>query len=38
MDRVRSARVPSPDLFHFPSHSTPGCAADGSSSRSARAA
>lgn len=38
MGRVRSARGPSPDLFHFPSHSAPGCAADGSSSRSAPAA
>lgn len=38
MGRVRSARGPSPDLFHFPSHSAPSCAADGSSSRSARAA
>lgn len=37
MGRVRSARGRSPDLFHFPSHSAPGCAADGSSSRSARA-
>lgn len=38
MGRVRSARGPSPDLFHFPSHSAPGCATDGSSSRSAPAA
>lgn len=38
MGRVRSARGPRPDLFHFPSHSAPGCAADSSSSRSARAA